>query len=246
MYYDRYATICHSLCHLLITNNTTCGKMVAASWFTGVMFGVLYLASTFSLSFLFVMACLFAYMRPPLGSHSKLDLLLMVFYTLELLALNPLIYSQKEQGHEQCPGDIRTRAALQEGLQEQKPAFSRDEIVEATSTGITFSAQVLSCMVFITCYEEHVAVDMSVTTGITLGIVCFILIIISYVHIFRAVLRMSAAESRVKAFSTCLPHLAVITVFFFAGVSIHIKPPSHSSLTMGLLVPVFYTWYPPP
>ncbi|XP_065509500.1 olfactory receptor 14J1-like, partial [Caloenas nicobarica] len=40
--------------------------------------------------------------------------------------------------------------------------------------------------------------------------VCFIFIVLSYVQIFRAVLRIPSEQGRHKAFSTCLPHLAVV------------------------------------
>ncbi|XP_021237401.1 olfactory receptor 14C36-like, partial [Numida meleagris] len=42
---------------------------------------------------------------------------------------------------------------------------------------------------------------------------CFVFMVLSYVQIFRAVLRMSSEQGRHKAFSTCLPHLAVVSLF---------------------------------
>lgn len=41
----------------------------------------------------------------------------------------------------------------------------------------------------------------------------FVFIVVSYVQIFRAVLRMPSEQGRHKAFSTCLPHLAVVSLF---------------------------------
>ena len=42
---------------------------------------------------------------------------------------------------------------------------------------------------------------------------CFSFILFSYVPIFRAVLRMPSEQGWHKAFSTCLPHLAVVSLF---------------------------------
>ncbi|XP_063016700.1 olfactory receptor 14J1-like, partial [Melospiza melodia melodia] len=42
---------------------------------------------------------------------------------------------------------------------------------------------------------------------------CFVFIVFSYVQIFRAVLRIPSEQGRHKAFSTCLPHLAVLSLF---------------------------------
>ncbi|XP_038597682.1 olfactory receptor 14A16-like [Tachyglossus aculeatus] len=97
----------------------------------------------------------------------------------------------------------------------------------------------------ISCSKDHVAVDVSITTGVVLGVASFILIIFSYVRIFQAVLRMPAAESRAKAFSTCLPHLAVITVFISAALFAYLKPPTDSPSIVDLLVSVFYSVVPP-
>ncbi|XP_038607896.1 olfactory receptor 14A16-like [Tachyglossus aculeatus] len=97
----------------------------------------------------------------------------------------------------------------------------------------------------ISCSEDHVAIDVSITGGLVLGVVCFIFIIFSYVHIFHAVLRMPTSESRAKAFSTCLPHLGVVTVFFSTGAVDYLKPVSDSPSTLDLLVSVFYTVVPP-
>ncbi|XP_010170496.2 olfactory receptor 14J1, partial [Antrostomus carolinensis] len=40
---------------------------------------------------------------------------------------------------------------------------------------------------------------------------CFVFIVVSYLQIFRAVLRIPSEQGRHKAFSTCLPHLAVVS-----------------------------------
>ncbi|NXF70040.1 O14J1 protein, partial [Ciccaba nigrolineata] len=41
----------------------------------------------------------------------------------------------------------------------------------------------------------------------------FVFIVVSYVQIFRAVLRISSEQGWHKSFSTCLPHLAVVSLF---------------------------------
>ncbi|XP_064926113.1 olfactory receptor 14A16-like [Columba livia] len=46
---------------------------------------------------------------------------------------------------------------------------------------------------------------------------CFVFIAVSYVQIFRAVLRIPSEQGRHKAFSMCLPHLAVVSLFVSTG-----------------------------
>ncbi|XP_021231620.1 olfactory receptor 14J1-like [Numida meleagris] len=74
---------------------------------------------------------------------------------------------------------------------------------------------------------------------------CLVFIVLSYVQIFRAVLRMPSEQGRHKAFSTCLPHLAVVSLFVSTGTFAYLKPPSISSPSLDLAVAVLYSVVPP-
>uniref|UniRef100_A0A8V5GFS1 Olfactory receptor n=1 Tax=Melopsittacus undulatus TaxID=13146 RepID=A0A8V5GFS1_MELUD len=74
---------------------------------------------------------------------------------------------------------------------------------------------------------------------------CFVFIVGSYVQIFRAVLRIPSEQGRHKAFSTCLPHLTVVSLFVSTVVFAYMKPPSISSPSQDLVVSVLYSVVPP-
>ncbi|KAM6033112.1 olfactory receptor 14A16-like [Theristicus caerulescens] len=74
---------------------------------------------------------------------------------------------------------------------------------------------------------------------------CFVFILLSYVQIFRAVLRMPSEQRQHKAFSTCLPHLAVVSLFISTGVFAYLKPPSISSPPLDVVFAVVYSVVPP-
>ncbi|XP_027487598.1 olfactory receptor 14J1-like [Corapipo altera] len=74
---------------------------------------------------------------------------------------------------------------------------------------------------------------------------CFIFIVFSYVQIFRAVLRIPSQQGRHKAFSTCLPHLVVVSLFVSTVVLSHLKSPSISSPSLDLTLSVLYMVVPP-
>ncbi|KAM6032886.1 olfactory receptor 14J1-like [Theristicus caerulescens] len=74
---------------------------------------------------------------------------------------------------------------------------------------------------------------------------CFVFIVVSYVQIFRAVLRIPSEQGRHKAFSMCLPHLAVVSLFVSTVMFAHLKPPSISSPSLDLMVAVVYSVVPP-
>ncbi|NXT81662.1 O14J1 protein, partial [Zapornia atra] len=80
---------------------------------------------------------------------------------------------------------------------------------------------------------------------ICLAFGCFLFIIFSYVQIFRAVLRIPSEQGRHKAFSTCLPHLAVVSLFISTAIFAYLKPPSISSPSLELVVAVLYSVMPP-
>ncbi|XP_064557129.1 olfactory receptor 14J1-like [Zonotrichia leucophrys gambelii] len=83
--------------------------------------------------------------------------------------------------------------------------------------------------------------------AVSVGVVssCFVFIVFSYVQIFRAVLRIPSAQGRHKAFSTCLPHLAVLSLFLSTGFLAYLKPPSISSPSLDLALSVLYSVVPP-
>ncbi|XP_038599129.1 olfactory receptor 14A2-like [Tachyglossus aculeatus] len=166
MSYDRYAAIGCPLHYEVIKDQGACEKMAAASCHSRGLFGVLFSASTFSLS------------------------------------------------------------------------FCRSSIVQQSFCDA-------SSLLKITCSEDHVAIDVSVTVGIALGVGCFFSIVVSYTRIFWAVLRMLAAEGRDKAFFTCLAHLAIVIIVILTAVTAHLKPPTDSSWMPNLLVSVLYAVVPP-
>ncbi|KAM6033049.1 olfactory receptor 14I1-like [Theristicus caerulescens] len=64
-------------------------------------------------------------------------------------------------------------------------------------------------------------------------------------QIFMAVLRIPSQQGRHKAFSTCLPHLAVVSLFISTGMFAYLKPPFISSPSLDLVVAVLYSVVPP-
>ncbi|XP_067166140.1 olfactory receptor 14C36-like [Apteryx mantelli] len=91
-------------------------------------------------------------------------------------------------------------------------------------------------------YLREVGVIL-VSFGLAFG--CFIFIVLSCVQIFTAVLRMPFEQGRQKAFSMCLPHLAVVSLFVSTVVFAYLKPPSISSPVLDLVVAVLYAVVPP-
>ncbi|XP_071310573.1 olfactory receptor 14J1-like [Agelaius tricolor] len=84
-----------------------------------------------------------------------------------------------------------------------------------------------------------------IVVSLCLSCGCFVFIVFSYVQIFRAVLRIPSEQGRHKAFSTCLPHLAVLSLFLSTAAFANLKPPSMSSPSLDLALSVLYSVVPP-
>ncbi|XP_063017355.1 olfactory receptor 14J1-like, partial [Melospiza melodia melodia] len=74
---------------------------------------------------------------------------------------------------------------------------------------------------------------------------CFVFIVFSYVQIFRAVLRIPSEQGWHKAFSTCLPHLAVVSLFISTGIFANLKSSSISSPSLDVALSFLYSVVPP-
>ncbi|RMB97782.1 hypothetical protein DUI87_25782 [Hirundo rustica rustica] len=61
----------------------------------------------------------------------------------------------------------------------------------------------------------------------------------------QAVLRIPSEQGQHKAFSTCLPHLVVVSLFLSTGFVAYLKPPSISSPSLDLALSVLYSVVPP-
>ncbi|KAM6228005.1 olfactory receptor 14A16-like [Porphyrio hochstetteri] len=97
----------------------------------------------------------------------------------------------------------------------------------------------------LSCSDAYLREIGLIVLGACLFFSCFVFIVVSYVQIFRAVLRIPSEQGWHKAFSTCLPHLNVVSLFLSAAMFANLKPPSISSLFLDLVVSFLYSVFPP-
>ncbi|KAM9166861.1 olfactory receptor 14C36-like [Mergus octosetaceus] len=97
----------------------------------------------------------------------------------------------------------------------------------------------------LSCSDAYLREVGALVFSISLAFGCFVFIVLSYVQIFRAVLRIPSEQGRHKAFSTCLPHLAVVCLFLSTSTFAYLKPASISSPSLDLVVSLLYSVVPP-
>ncbi|NXG46671.1 O14J1 protein, partial [Psilopogon haemacephalus] len=97
----------------------------------------------------------------------------------------------------------------------------------------------------LSCSTAYLRELWAIVLSACLFFVCFVFIVVSYVQIFRAVLRMPSEQGWHRAFATCLPHLAVLSLFLSTSFFTNLKLPSISSPSLDLVVSVLYSVVPP-
>ncbi|XP_065510127.1 olfactory receptor 14J1-like, partial [Caloenas nicobarica] len=93
----------------------------------------------------------------------------------------------------------------------------------------------------LSCSQSYFREAGLIVVCVCLGFGCFVFIVVSYMQILRAVLRIASEQGRHKAFSTCLPHLTVVSLFVSTAMFAYLKPPSISSPSLDLVVSVLYS-----
>ncbi|XP_028370838.1 olfactory receptor 5M10-like [Phyllostomus discolor] len=100
-------------------------------------------------------------------------------------------------------------------------------------------------LIMLACSDTHVkTMAMLVVAGFTLSTSLFT-ILLSYLFILAAILRIRSAEGRHKAFSTCGSHLTTVTIFYGTLFCMYLKPPSERSVEESKIIAVFYTFLSP-
>ncbi|NXL69155.1 O14J1 protein, partial [Chordeiles acutipennis] len=87
----------------------------------------------------------------------------------------------------------------------------------------------------VSCSHSYLREVWLLVVSVCVAFGCSVFIVVSYVQIFRTVLRIPSEQGRHKAFSTCLPHLAVVSLFITTAMFAYLRPPSTYSLSLDLV-----------
>ncbi|KFO35805.1 olfactory receptor 14C36 [Fukomys damarensis] len=85
----------------------------------------------------------------------------------------------------------------------------------------------------------------NLVSALVIGGGSFTYIIKSYVHIFSTVLRFPVGADRKKAFSTCVPHILVVSVFLSSSFYVYLRPSIMSASIVDMVLSVVYCVIPP-
>ncbi|XP_048372460.1 olfactory receptor 14A16-like [Sphaerodactylus townsendi] len=80
---------------------------------------------------------------------------------------------------------------------------------------------------------------------LTVGFFCSVFILVSYSYIFSAVFKIQSGQGKYKAFSTCIPHLTMFSLFVFTVMFTYMRPQEMLSPSVDMLAAVLYAVLPP-
>ncbi|XP_032768706.1 olfactory receptor 1361-like [Rattus rattus] len=92
----------------------------------------------------------------------------------------------------------------------------------------------------LSCSDTHLNELMILTEGAVVMVTPFVCILISYIHITCAVLRVSSPRGGWKAFSTCGSHLAVVCLFYGTVIAVYFNPSSSHLAGKDMAAAVMY------
>ncbi|XP_078234235.1 olfactory receptor 14A16-like [Pogona vitticeps] len=97
----------------------------------------------------------------------------------------------------------------------------------------------------LSCSDIYLAEAGLLVLSCAVGLGCFIFIIRTYVQIFATVLRIPSVHGQKKAFSTCIPHLTVVSLFMFSALFAYAKPVTNTSSNLDIAFAMIYATVPP-
>ncbi|XP_044536487.1 olfactory receptor 8K3-like [Gracilinanus agilis] len=93
----------------------------------------------------------------------------------------------------------------------------------------------------IVCSDKN-EIELIIMTFAAFNLVSsLVIILVSYMLIIFAILRMNSSQGRHKAFSTCGSHLTVVIVFYGTLLFMYLQPQSSHSFNTDKMASVFYT-----
>ncbi|XP_008070038.1 LOW QUALITY PROTEIN: olfactory receptor 5A1 [Carlito syrichta] len=93
----------------------------------------------------------------------------------------------------------------------------------------------------LSCSDTFLSQVVNFLVVLTMGGTSFLILLISYIYIGSAVLRIRSVEGWWKAFGTCTSHLMVVTLLFGTALYMYLRPSSSYSPDRDKVVSVFYS-----
>ncbi|XP_063171166.1 olfactory receptor 10A7-like [Candoia aspera] len=89
--------------------------------------------------------------------------------------------------------------------------------------------------------DTSVSEILMITGSMLTLLMPLILILLSYIRIIITIRRISSADGKRKAFSTCSAHIMVVTIYYGSGMFMYLRPKASYSAEKDKLISLFYS-----
>ncbi|XP_004477141.1 olfactory receptor 14A16-like [Dasypus novemcinctus] len=94
--------------------------------------------------------------------------------------------------------------------------------------------------------SKHVTTEVVlILINVVFDLCCFLCILISYIYIFSTIRKIPSTQGKSKAYSTCLPHLTVVSLYLSTAFISYLKPIFGSTSSTDLILSALYIVLPP-
>ncbi|XP_006877143.1 PREDICTED: olfactory receptor 14C36-like [Chrysochloris asiatica] len=97
----------------------------------------------------------------------------------------------------------------------------------------------------LSCSNTFTNEIINYASAFLVGGFCFTFIIRSYIHIFSTVLKFPIGADKAKAFSTCIPHILVVSVLLTSSSYVYLRPSEILATIQDMVLSALYTIIPP-
>ncbi|XP_068104086.1 olfactory receptor 5F1-like [Hyperolius riggenbachi] len=96
-------------------------------------------------------------------------------------------------------------------------------------------------LIRLSCSDTRLSDLLATISAAVFGVSCLIFILVSYVFILVAILRIQCKSNRQKTFSTCASHVTVVILYFGALTFMYLLPSNSSSQNLDSVVSMIYS-----
>ncbi|KAM9312241.1 olfactory receptor 1468-like [Gastrophryne carolinensis] len=97
----------------------------------------------------------------------------------------------------------------------------------------------------LSCSDTFFVKMEDILLGLPVIVTPFLLIVISYMYIVSAILKISSFSGRVKSFSTCSSHLMVVSILYGSLIVMYVIPSEGKPLLINKILAMLYTMLTP-
>ncbi|XP_019354942.1 olfactory receptor 6M1-like [Alligator mississippiensis] len=97
----------------------------------------------------------------------------------------------------------------------------------------------------LSCADTHLAELVDFITSAILLLGSLLLTVVSYIYIISSVLKIPSTQGRQKAFSTCVSHITVVTLYYGSSIFIYVQPSKENILDFNKVGTVLNTMVTP-